>query len=224
VDGRLGQVRFVPLTPARLVDELAEWVRTLTGQRSEQGAVVGFDGPAQVGTTGLADQVGEVLRSSGLPVARATTSWWWRPAALRLELGRQDVDMLLTGWVDSDALNRELLEPLRSRSPYLTRLRDPGTDRSVRQQYAPWRPGTVLLMDGPFLLAAGLRLDAVVGFSVSAGALGRALPPDRSWWLPGFDRYQEEYEPLSAADLVLSYDHPSAPAAAGLAQVEADRR
>ncbi len=210
-------MRFVPLTPARLADGLADWIEVVAGRSSAGGTVVGFDGPSEAGTTDLADRVGDVLRSSGLPVARATTSWWWRPSALRLELGREDVDMLLTGWVDSDALARELVDPVREGRPYLTTLRDPGSDRSIRQRYLPWTPGTVLLLDGPFLLAAGLRLDARVDVSVSGGALRRALPPERSWWLPGFDRYRDEYGRAEPADVVLSYDHPSAPAATGLA-------
>lgn len=215
--GRVGYVQFAALTPARLVDGLADWARTVAGRTPDEGTVIGFDGPAEAGTTALADQVGHALRSAGLPVARASTSWWWRPSALRLELGREDLDMLMTGWVGADALDRELVGPVRAGSPYLTRLRDPDTDRSIRQQYAPGLPGTVLLMDGPFLRAARLRLDAMVSLSLSGGALRRALPPDRSWWLPGFDRYRGEYDPGSSADVVLSYDHPSAPAAAGLA-------
>lgn len=228
--GKLGQVRFTPLTPARLAQELAEWVRTIVGRASEVaagspgGTVIGFDGPSEAGTTDLADAVGEALGSSGLPVVRATTSWWWRPPALRLELGREDVDMLLTGWVDTDALTRELISPLRDGLPYLTRLRDPDSNRSVRQPYAPWLPGAVLLLDGPFLLAAELELDAVVGLDVSGGALRRAMPPARAWWLAGFDRYREEYQPRVNADVLLSYDHPSTPAAAGLAGERADRR
>jgi hypothetical protein len=227
-------VRFIPLTPARLVEELAAWIRTtvlpsavrpsLGTAGAPGGTVIGFDGPAEVGATDLADQVGEVLRSSGCPVVTASTTWWWRPSALRLELGRHDLDMLMTGWVDSEALTRELIGPVREGLPHLTRLRDPVNDRSVRQQYSPGRPGAVLLLDGPFLLAAGLQLDAVVGLEVGRGALGRALPPDRAWWAAGFERYRDEYEPLGKWDVVLAYDHPSAPAAAGLVGEGAGRR
>ena len=47
----------------------------------------------------------------GRSAVRVSTSWWWRPASLRLEFGRTDVDMLLGGWVDDAALRRELLDP-----------------------------------------------------------------------------------------------------------------
>ena len=125
--------------------------------------------------------------------------------------------MLLTGWVDSDAIRRELLQPVRAGgSTHITRLRDPGTDRSVRQRADPVLPGAVLLLDGPFLLAADLPLDALVGFSVSRGSLDRALPDDRRWWVGAFEKYQDDYAAADRSDVLLSYDHATAPAASGL--------
>ncbi|SDO93912.1 hypothetical protein SAMN04515671_2415 [Nakamurella panacisegetis] len=214
-------MRFIPLTPARLVDELADWIGELHGRRivtATAGTVVGFDGSAEVGTTELADRVAERMRGRGAVVVRATTNWWWRPAALRLELGREDVDMLLTGWVDDEALRRELFEPVAGGRPHITRLRDPGTDRSVRQTPARVPAGSVVILDGPFLLAADLPLDASVFAQVGPGALRRSLPDDRQWWLEADARYGAEYHPADRADVVLSYDHPSAPAARGLGQ------
>jgi hypothetical protein len=213
-------VRFTPITQARLVADLAAWIDGL-GTTPSVGSgrnpvVVGFDGAAEIGATELADHVAEALTAYGRPVLRASTCWWWRPAALRLELGRQDVDMLLTGWVDAAALKRELIAPVvAGNSPYITRLRDPSTDRSVRQTAERAQPGSILLIDAPFLLAAGLPLDAVVGLSVNLATLRRALAPDRSWWIEAFRRYQADYEPSARADVLLSYDHPSAPAVAG---------
>ena len=214
----MGQVRFTPLTPARLADALADWVLDRACQvEPPAGTVVGFDGLAEIGASELADEVADALRGSGRQIIRASTSWWWRPSALRLELGRQDLDMLLTGWVDSDAIERELVQPVRAGgSTHITRLRDPDTDRSVRQRGRPVSPGAVLLVDGPFLLAADLELDGVVSFSVSRGSLDRALPDDRKWWVGAFARYQDDYAPADRSDVLLSYDHASAPAASGL--------
>lgn len=218
-------MRFTPLTPAKLVVELAEWIRHRAGESvgggrapgAGNGTVIGFDGPAEIGTTALADRVAEALRSAGRPAIRASTNWWWRPSALRLELGRQDVDMLLTGWVDADAIIRELIGPVVSGAgPYITRLRDPETDRSVRERPTIAPSGAIVLIDGPFLAAASLPLDALVVLSTGRGALARALPPERGWWPAAFERYQADYRPAESADVVLSYDHRSAPAARGL--------
>ena len=177
-------MRFTPLTPDRLADELATWVESLLPGRTR----VGIDGAAEIGATDLADAVAERLRSRGRPVVRASTVWWWRPASLRLEYGHRDVDMLLTGWVDSGSLRRELLDPLASggSGDHLARLRDPVTDRSLREPRSRADPGTILLLDGPLLLAADLPLDAVVHLQVSSATLGRALAQEHQWWLAGF--------------------------------------
>jgi hypothetical protein len=216
------------MSPTGLVDALAKWLDRRVEELAARdgsaaaaepwGRVFGFDGPDELGTAELADRVAETVRRQGRPVIRASTRRWWRPSALRLELGRQDVGMLLTGWVDSAALRRELIDPVVVGGlPYITELRNPETDRSVRQRPLRAGPRTVLLLDGPFLLAADLPLDGVVGLRVGASTLERALPPDKAWWTAAFERYRQDYRPIERADVVLAYDHPGAPAASGLA-------
>lgn len=125
--------------------------------------------------------------------------------------------MLLTGWVDVAALRRELFGPVAAGTgTFITRLRDPVTDRPIRQPAAPTPPGAVLLLDGPFLLAADLPLEALVGVQVSTRTVRRALAAEKSWWTAGFEQYEREYRPSERADVLLAYDHPRAPAAAGL--------
>jgi len=204
-------VRFTPLTPGRLVSDLADWIVDLP----EEHPRVGIDGAAEIGATALADAIARRLAELGRPGLRASTSWWWRPASLRLELGRTDTDMLLGGWVDGAALRRELLDPLgpAGSGNHLLRLRDPMTDRSVRDARFAAPPRAVLLLDGPFLLADQLPLDAVVHLQTSRSTLARALPADRQWWLDGFDRYRTE-DALEGLAAVIAYDHPRAPAIA----------
>jgi hypothetical protein len=207
-------VRFRPLTPDRLAAELAGWINNCTLGHPR----IGIDGAAEIGATELADAVGSKIRLLGRPVIRASTGWWWRPASLRLELGRTDVDMLLGGWVDTAAVRRELLQPLRSggSGSYLRRLRDPRTDRSLRDERELAGDRDVLLLDGPFLLADALPLDAVVHLQVSPATLARSLPAERLWWTEAFERYLAGNRPAAAAAVVVAYDHPSAPAASGL--------
>lgn len=212
-----GNVRFTPVTPARLVDDLVTWMETVRIDDTARGGAhrtIGIDGAAEAGGTELADAVAERIRSAGRPVIRISTQWWWRPASLRLELGRTDVDMLLYGWVDSAALRREVLEPLGTggSGSYLPRLRDPQTDRSVRDRRVAAGTGAVVILDGPFLLAAELGLDAVVHLQVSPARLTRVLPPERHWWVEAFERYRTAEDPAAVADVVIAYDHPQAPA------------
>jgi hypothetical protein len=214
-DGWQGeQVRFIPATPERLVEGIASWI---DGRSPERG-LVGFDGPEEIGTTALADNVAARLVAVGRPSVRISTRWWWRPASLRLEFGREEIDTLLRGWVDGAALEREVIVPLIADSTnVVTRLRDPTTDRSLRGQSAPVPSNAIVLLDGPFLAALELPIDALVHLRVSDKALARRLPPERQWWIPGFDRYRSLYLPDDHADVVVSYDHPSAPAMAGIA-------
>jgi len=213
-------VRFIPVTPTRLVDELAGWIETRwigTGpiDRNDQPHPrIGIDGPGEAGATELADAVADRIRATGRPVIRISTDWWWRPASLRLELGRTDVDMLLYGWVDTAALRREVLEPLGpgGSGRYLSRLRDPDTDRSIRAERAVAAPRAAVILDGPFLLAEDLGLDAVVHLQVSGSRLARVLPTEKQWWAEAFERYHRDLNPAAAAVAVVSYDHPAAPA------------
>lgn len=210
-------MRFVPLSPGRLVGELADRLERRPADRAA-GSVIGFDGLTECGIGTLADAVGQELGARGVPVIRASTSWWWRPAALRLELGREDVDMLLTGWVDADSLSRELVEPVAAGGgTCISRLRDPATDRSVRQPPVPVPAQAILLLDGPFLLAAELPLHLRVSFQLGRSTLARSLPPQRQWWTRAFETYDDRYQPAESADVLIAYDHPSAPAVADLA-------
>ena len=86
------------------------------------------------------------------------------------------------------------------------------TDRSVREDRIQANDRAVLLLDGPFLRAGGLPLDAVVHVQVSRSTLARSLPPDRQWWLEAFERYVTEDHPVENAAVVVAYDHPAAPA------------
>lgn len=205
-------MRYRPLTPDLLVRDLADHL----DRRPERRPRIGLDGFAEVGATALADATAERLRELGRPVIRVSTRWWWRAASLRLELGRTDVDMLLHGWVDSAALRREVLDPVAAGSPtgYLPRLRDPATDRAVRDLRRPVEDACVLVVDGPFLLTDPVGLDAVIHLQVSPGALARALPDDRQWWLAAYRRYLADERPVGRASAVIAYDHPAAPAIA----------
>ena len=111
-----------------------------------------------------------------------------------------DVDMLLTGWLDARRADPGGVRTARAGAgDVITRLRDPATDRSVREPRgggaaAPHR----VVVDGPFLLAAGLPLDGLVHLRLSPAALSRALPADRAWWLDGFERYAPSTRPRTA--------------------------
>lgn len=210
--GKVERVRFTPVSPDRLVTDLADWVERLP-QRRPRVVVDGFD---ETGSTWLADAVGEVLGFRGRPVVRVSTRWWWRAASLRLEYGHEDLDMLLSGWLDTAALRREVLDPLTDGGTgvYLDRLRDPATDRSIRKDRHRVLDRTVLIVDSPFAVAWGVQGDGLVHLQVAASTVARKLPDDRRWWVEAYRRYLDEDRPVESADVVVAFDHPSSPAVA----------
>jgi hypothetical protein len=183
------------------------------------GAAVrlGIDGPVGADTAALADEVAAVLRAAAVPVARVRADDFLRARSLRLEYGRDDPDAFHDLWYDVGALRREVLEPLGpgGDGAWLPALRDPATDRAVRVARETAVPGTVLVLDGRFLLRTDLRdaLDAVAHLDVSPAARLRRLPPEETARVaPAWERYLTESAPAGHAALMVRFDHPDRPA------------
>ena len=201
---------FVPSRADRLPGQLADWIDDRAAGRQR----IGVDADPSWGGEALADDIAGELRRRGRSVARASTRWWWRAAALRLEYGHTDPTSLRHGWVDTAALTRELLQPLRpdGSGRYLRRLRDPATDRSVRDPTEQADERMVLVLDGPFLADPALDLDAVIGLRVSAATVNRSLPPDRAWWAPALTDHLADPRRSAAIAVEVAADHWDAPA------------
>jgi len=208
-------VRATPITPSLLAAGIA---REALARRAATGHAVRVvvDGPVEQDGAGLADAVASTLAADAVPVARVSARDFLRARSLRLE-GGGDPDSFLEGWYDMAALRREVLDPLGPGGSmrWLPRLRDPVTDRSVRDLRRTAPPGTVVVLDGRFLLRDGLRdaVDLAVHLAVSAAARGRRVPADEAARvLPAWNRYLEESDPAARADLVVRFDHPDRPA------------
>lgn len=137
---------------------------------------------------------------------------FWRPASLRLEHGREDPDAWLDGWLDDDALRREVLDPHAAGGPVLPGLRDPATDRSLRMTPVTLPGDGVVVVSGSVLLGRWLPFDVAVHVRLSPAALRRRTPLEQAWTLAALDRYAEERGPEEAADLVVRADDPRHPA------------
>lgn len=202
-----------PLLASRIGDEAL-------ARRGDVGRAVriALDGPVEADTAELADAVADALEAQAVPVARVSARDFLRARSLRLEQGH-DVDAFLYGWYDLDALRREVLDPLGPAGSrrWLPRLRDPVTDRSVREPRRTALPGTIAVLDGRFLLVPGLRdaVDVAVHLEVSPAARARRVPAvEADLVLPAWDRYLTEVQPVAHADLVVRFDHPDRPALA----------
>jgi len=200
-------VRYRPISPAVLTEELADRIDALPGRARLAIAVDGA-----TGTGDLADALVDPLRLRGRATLRVSAADFLRPASLRFEHGRTNPDARYTDWLDTGALRREVLDPLAGNGLVLPSLWDTARDRATRAERVPLSEGGVVLIDGELLLGAGLAFDLVVHLWLSPAALRRRIPTSDAWALPAYERYEQEVDPSSLADVVVRVDDPRHPA------------
>jgi len=137
---------------------------------------------------------------------------FWRPAGQAKDQVRQDVDDWLDVWLDEAALEREVLARAVERGDVVPAIRDPLTDRSLREAPVPVPDPGLVVVSGSGLLGRGLSFDAAVHLQASSAALLRRLPDDEQWLVGALARYAEERGPAEAADLVVRVEDPRRPA------------
>jgi hypothetical protein len=193
------------VTPAGLVTAISAMVAARPGR-----VRLAVDGAPAADPGRIADEIITALSPRTALHVRAET--FWRPAGVRLEQGRHNSDSWLDGWLDADALRREVLEPFPTTGRCLPALRDPVTDRSARAVAVFLPPGSVIVVSGHGLIGRGLTFDVTVHLHLSPSALARRTPADQAWTLPALARYCADDEPERLADLVARVDDPRHPA------------
>jgi hypothetical protein len=199
---------YEPVAPADLPVRLADWLA-----ESDGIVRVALDGPSIAEPAALAEGLLEPLRALGRPAIHLRAPSFWRDASVRLEFGRQDAASF-AGWLDADAVRREVLEPIVTTGSYLPSLRDPVTNRSTREPVRTAAPRTVLIMSGELLLGRELPFDRTIHLAVSPAARKRRWPAAQAWRLPAFDDYDASVRPAATTDVVLRMDDPRHPALA----------
>jgi hypothetical protein len=205
-----GAGRFHPVSGQLLADELAAGL--LARHRQQHPLRVGVDAPACADLDPVLSLLTSRLREAGHPVVILPARLFYRDASLRWEYGKADVESFYSGWLDTAALQREVLLTLAVDGSYLPSLRDPDSNRSTRTERATMPPAGVVLVTGELLLGSGLSFDTVVHVSLSRQARRRQTPAELQWTLPAHDRYEIDVDPASLADLVIRYDDPLHPA------------
>ncbi|WP_030197838.1 uridine kinase [Streptomyces sp. NRRL S-87] len=212
-------MRMEAITWQRLADTLADHLDGLP--RTRDGGAwprLAVDGAPAADTGALAARTAEALRVRGRTVLVVPADGFLRPASLRYEFGRRDVDSYLTGWYDTAALWREVFGPLEpgGTGRVLPDLWDPVTDRATRSPYVELPPGGVVVVHGPLLLGQWFPFDLSVHVRLSPGALARRTPEAERWTVPAFARYESETDPAAAADVLVRADDPRHPAWGGI--------
>ena len=214
-------VNIEPVDAGRLAALLAQRAVLLADPQAGVDGVrvarVAVDGAVPSDTRMLADAVADRVRAAGRPVARVSASDFLRPRSVRLELGPADPDAGYERWFDHLALRREVLDPLGPAGPltWLPTLWDAEADRATRARRLAAVPGTVAVVDGPFLLRweTADAFDLSVHLQVSDAALARRLHGDDLARLRGsWRRYQAETWPAERADVLVRLDRPAHPA------------
>jgi hypothetical protein len=204
-------VRIRPVSPDRLVEELAA---RIAGMPGNPWLRVALDGATSARPGELADALVDPLRVRGRQAVRVDAGDFLRPASLRLEVGRRNPDAYYERWYDLAALSREVLDPLApgGTGRILPTYWNPTTDRSTRVAYVTVPRDGVLLLSGTLLLGAGLDLDLTVHCAQSPAARQRRMPDEWRWTLPAYTRYAEEVLPEHLAEVVVRMDDPRHPA------------
>jgi hypothetical protein len=205
-------VKIRPITPAALVEELAD--RIASAPAPGQWLRVAVDGAPAAEPDRLAAALVDPLRVRGRPALPVPAAGFLRPASVRLESGRRDPDSYYQRWLDEPGLRREVLDRLGpgGSGRVLPSLWDPAADRATRAGYRTVPPGGVVLVGGALLLGGELRFDLTIHLDLSPGALARRTAPEQRWTLPAFARYQREVAPGRVADVVVRADDPEHPA------------
>lgn len=125
---------------------------------------VAVDGPSGAGKTVFADELAVALRRSGRPVLRASVDDFHRLRARRYRRGPHSPTGYWLDAYDYPRLAGELLEPFRAGRPVRPAVHDVRTDASRDEPAVSVPAGTVLVVDGVFLLRD--ELAAFWSFSV----------------------------------------------------------
>ncbi|MHC5906341.1 nucleoside/nucleotide kinase family protein [Streptomyces sp. S6] len=207
-------VRLEAITWDRLADRLVERLSDLEPADGSPWPRIAFDGAPAARPGDLAGLVAEGLKARGRPSRVVDTHGFLRPASLRFEYGRRDLDAYYDGWFDTRALWREVFGPLEAGGTgrVLPDLWDPATDRATRSPYVELPPGGLLLLHGPLLLRHWFPFDLSVHLRLSPGSLRRRTPESEHWTLPAYERYEKETDPATTADVLVRADDPRHPA------------
>lgn len=210
-----------PVTPDRLARWAVELALPVLDRARAAGTAVrlGVDGAVPTETAHVADLVAAHAASLGLPALRVRTADFLHRRSVRLEHGSHDADAAFARWVDWGALLRDVLDPLADAATmtWLPALWDAEADRPARQPARDAAPGSLAVVDGPYLLRWELSgsLDLTVHLRTSGAALRRRFPAPEDPRPGAWERYLDECSPADRADLVVRNDHPDRPAVLG---------
>lgn len=201
------------------------------GQVAAQAALrgagrIGVTGPDGAGKSRFAQALAEVIGLNGTEVLLASVDDFHNPRALRHARGRQSAEGFYRDTTNLAALRAGLLEPLAPGGDrrVITRAFDHRTDMAIEEAPRRVAPGTILILDGIFLIRPELAgcLDLTVYLDVPFAetfrrmALRDGSDPDplavaSGRYRGGQEIWMAEQSPRARADLVIDNSDFTAP-------------
>jgi uridine kinase len=189
---------------------------------------VAITGMSCAGKTTLAAELATVIVGSGRPVVTVAYDDFHHPRERRHRRGRFSPEGYLDDAFDPMALRRLVLEPLASGTGEIrTASYDLAADRPASREPVPVGPGTVVLVEGSFLLVSELAAEwdlAVLVVAEPARVLERGLVRDADLGTPDQVRelylrrylaaealHQERDDTWDSADVVVDLTDPLEP-------------
>jgi uridine kinase len=207
-----------------VLDELTGVILTKPATRS---VAVAIDGPDAAGKTTFADRLGRCL-AEHRRVVRVQADHFENPRRIRFRRGAASPEGYFEDTYDFHALETKLFEPLQSGLPIVTATFDWETDVTVDRPPEPVPQGTVVIIDGGFLLQKRfchyfdltilleadeqVRLERAIPRQLARlGSAEAVLARFRTRYIPGYQLYLEREDPLARADYVIDNSDFSAP-------------
>jgi len=211
--------------------DAVEQVLAATNRRRGDGlgrTRIAVDGRDAAGKTTFADQLATGLVESGIETYRASIDDWQHPPEIRYRRGRFSSEGYYLDGFDFEGMKHRLLEPFAAGAGFELRAYDVEEERKVADDLVVARVGSVLIVDGVFLLRAELyacwELKVYVrvnrATSIDRGVardevrsgdaiLERRLYDER--YAPAQDRYLEAASPEARADVVIDNEYAKRP-------------
>lgn len=190
--------------------------------------LVAVDGMSGAGKTTLAAELAIVVGGAGRPVVPVAYDDFHHPRERRYRRGRLSAEGYLQDAFDPASLRRHVLDPLAvGETRVRTAAYDLAADQPVEAEPVTTGPGSVVLVEGSFLLSPDLGEVwdlAVLVVADPATVLERVLLRDADLGTPEQMRelylrryfgawalHQERHDPWSRADVVVDLSDPQAP-------------
>lgn len=199
-------------------------------KRNDAPLLVAIDGVDTAGKTTLQRKLAEYLRQRGNSVIQASIDGFHNPAEKRYRQGSRSPRGYYEDTFDYDSLRSCLLEPFKNNSEpiYKTAVYDFKTETMVEQEPKTAESGSILLMEGVFLLRPELAdyWDYSIFLHVDfEQVIARAKIRDqylfgeeeiiekryRDKYIPGQQIYLKEADPFCNANIVVNNNDYNSP-------------